>query len=156
MSKFIFGWTSAKADLVVPTFAKILYNLPDWRKSKKVIKFFHVINPSLLKHLRKQLCCKMYNLDFLLSREIVFLQSAVISVWLLSGFGMQCVCFFILYYVEMGTPAIIFLTLGVGASGFTVSGQFHHHLPSNSSLHLVMVKAGPTRSLPHINYIRDK
>ena len=39
-----------------------------------------------------------------------------------SGFGCESVFLFCLFFIDSGVVALIFLTIGVGFSGFTISG----------------------------------
>ena len=45
-----------------------------------------------------------------------------------TGFGVECVCFLVLGFVSSGVPALTFLIIGIGLSGFTVSGWQINHL----------------------------
>ena len=44
-----------------------------------------------------------------------------------SGFGCEAVFLFCLFFIDSGIVALIFLTIGVGFSGFTISGNTKHY-----------------------------
>ena len=49
-------------------------------------------------------------------------QYSLVHLVLLAGFGIEALCMYFLGFINMGTPALVFLTVGVGGSGLTISG----------------------------------
>ena len=48
-----------------------------------------------------------------------------VSMFVCLGFGVEAACLYTLAFVNTGSIALIFLTVGIASSGITVSGNHH-------------------------------
>ncbi|KAK2157309.1 hypothetical protein LSH36_193g01035 [Paralvinella palmiformis] len=63
-----------------------------------------------------------------LIQRMTFSRTTVRKIFTGVGFGTEALCFIILGFISTGTPAITFLTLGIGISGISISGWQINHL----------------------------
>ena len=67
-----------------------------------------------------------YQSDILKLPVLLIVQDIFVTcdhLQILSGFGTEALCLFFLVLIHDGTTALIFLSIGVGISGFTISGK---------------------------------